>query len=276
MSKVESEIFRTFEISDPMYERDGLRLATVKSRALGRRGDVMLWVPPGDRIGTLLILLHGVYGSHWSWTMKGGAHHTAQHLTASGEIAPMVIAMPSDGLGRDGSGYLNWPGAEQVERWIVEEVPAVARLAAPALPPGAQIAIAGLSMGGYGALRLGSKYAERFCAISAHSAITEVVQMADFVEEPLSDYLTCGNQEELSASYWLTSKRASLPPLRFDCGVDDSLIDGTRALHHLLQQESIPHQYVEFSGAHDWPYWQEHLAETLRHVDRHSRKGRNG
>ena len=70
MSKVESEIFRTFEISDPMHEREGLRLANVKSHALGHRGDVTLWVPPDDRVGTLLILLHGVNGSHWRWAMR--------------------------------------------------------------------------------------------------------------------------------------------------------------------------------------------------------------
>ena len=105
------------------------------------------------------------------------------HLRAGDLIAgTMVIAMPSDGLLRDGSGYLDWPGAENVERWIVDEVPAVAALAAPALSAQAPVAIGGLSMGGYGALRLGAKYADRFCAISAHSAITEISEFAQFVD----------------------------------------------------------------------------------------------
>lgn len=55
--------FHTVELSDPAFEREGLRHATVKSRALGRRGDVTLWVPRAPRIGGLLILLHGVWGS---------------------------------------------------------------------------------------------------------------------------------------------------------------------------------------------------------------------
>ena len=268
------DLFHTVELSDPAYERDGLRLATVKSRALGRRGDVTVWVPEASQIGGLLILLHGVWGSHWVWALKGGVHRTAERMTAAGEISPMVIAMPSDGLARDGSGYLTWPGAEQVERWIVEEIPAIARLAAPALLPGAPIAIAGLSMGGYGALRLGAKYPEHFCAISAHSAITDIIDFQQFVEEPLAQYLQLEPRDELSALHWLRSAGGRLPPLRFDCGVNDSLLESNRALHKALQREHIPHDYIEHAGGHEWSYWQTHVAETLRFADCHFELGR--
>jgi putative tributyrin esterase len=263
--------FHTLELSDPAFERDGLRCVTVKSVALGRRGDVCLWIPQAPAIGTLLILLHGVYGSHWSWSLKAGAHLIAQRMIMSGEIEPLVIAMPSDGLGRDGSGYLRWPepGAN-VERWIVEEVPAIARLAAPALVPNARIAIAGLSMGGFGALRLGAKYPDHFCAIAAHSAITDIDDLASFVEEPLSDYLACAPHEELSALYWMRKNSAVLPPVQFDCGLDDPLLESNCRLANALSAEGIPHQFTKHPGGHDWPYWQQHLADTLRHVDRQS------
>ncbi|WP_348268832.1 alpha/beta hydrolase-fold protein [Edaphobacter paludis] len=256
--------FHTVELSDPAYEREGLRVATVKSRALGRRADVTVWVPSAQKIDRLLILLHGVYGSHWAWSQKAGVHRTAQHMMDAGEIAPMVIAMPSDGLGRDGSGYLTQPHGEDAERWIVDEMPAIAQLAASALCTDAKIAIAGLSMGGYGALRLGAKYADRFSAISAHSAITDVMEMQSFTEEPVGEYLQCGPREELSAIYWLQKHRMKLPKLRFDCGVDDPLIERNRALHRALQIEAIAHIYEEFAGGHEWPYWQKHVAETLR------------
>lgn len=268
---IEEVAFRTVEISDPAFEHEGLRSVTVKSPALGRRADATVWVPTAERIGTLLILLHGVYGSHWVWSGKAGAHRTAQGMLTAGEIAPMVIAMPSDGLSRDGSGYLSWPGAEDVERWIVQEVPALARLAAPSLLPNAKIAIAGLSMGGYGALRLGAKYASRFSAISAHSAITRIDDMPSFVEEPLSEYLQCAPSEELSAHLWLVRHRDRLPPLRFDCGHGDKLLEANRDLHRDLTRDKIPHEYTEYSGGHGWSYWQQHVPETLRFVDRHCR-----
>lgn len=251
-------------MSDPAFEQEGLRVVTVKSRALGRRADVSVWVPAAKEIGTLLILLHGVYSSHWVWSQKGGVHRTAQRMMDASEIVPMVIAMPSDGLGRDGSGYLTHPHSEDAERWIVDEVPEISRLAAPGLLPNANIAIGGLSMGGYGALRLGAKYAERFCAISAHSAITDVSGMQSFVEEPLNEYLACGSREELSALYWLRKHRERLPRLRVDCGVDDPLIDANRCLHRALQADGIAHTYEEFAGGHEWAYWQKHVEETLR------------
>ncbi len=268
----EGGYFRTVELSDPTWERDGLRVAAVRSPALGRRADATFWVPDAPRINTLLILLHGVYGSHWVWALKGGAHRTAERMLAAGEIAPMVIAMPSDGLSRDGSAYLRWPEAEDAERWIVDEVPALARLAAPALDAEAKIAIAGLSMGGYGALRLGAKYAHRFSAVSAHSAITDIRGMADFVEDPLAEYLSCAPLEELSAVHWICDHRAALPPLRFDCGTEDPLLAANRELHRQLERQGIAHEYGEYPGGHAWPYWQAEVRRTLLHADRSSRK----
>lgn len=229
-------------------------------------------MPQAERIGTLLILLHGVYGSHWVWSQKGGTHRTAQRMLDAGEIAPMVIAMPSDGLSRDGSGYLTWPGGPDVERWIVEEVPALAQLAAPALLPNAKLAIAGLSMGGYGALRLGAKYAQRFSAIAAHSAIVDITDLESFVEEPLAEYFSCAPREELDALYWIRKHRDLLPPLHFDCGVDDALIGSNRRLHAALEREGIAHTFAEHAGGHEWPYWQRHVAGTLRHVHQHCKE----
>ncbi|WP_373400007.1 hypothetical protein V8V91_10515 [Algoriphagus halophilus] len=101
--------FRSLELSDEMFENSGLRFLTVKTPNLKGRGDICLFVPnvidnPTDL--PIYILLHGVYGSAWVWAMKGGAHVTAKRLMESGKIRPAIIAMPSDGLWGDGSGYL--------------------------------------------------------------------------------------------------------------------------------------------------------------------------
>lgn len=259
-----SSTFHTVEISDPAFEHDGVRVITVKSHAMRRRADATVWAPSTEAIGTLLILLHGVYGSHWVWTQKAGVHRTAQRMIDAGEIEPLAIIMPSDGLGRDGSGYLPHPDGENAERWIIEEVPAIAQLAVRALSHDIKLVIGGLSMGGYGALRLGAKYAERFAGISAHSAITEIAEMQNFAEEPLNEYLECGPSEELSVLHWLEKNRTHLPALRFDCGTQDNLIEGNRKLHRALLATGIAHTYEEFEGGHSWSYWQQHVIETLR------------
>ena len=74
--------FRTLEISNPDYLGCGISFVTVKSAALKRRGDISFYVPPGIKAQKLpvVILLHGVYGSHWAWLFKGGAHKVLDRL----------------------------------------------------------------------------------------------------------------------------------------------------------------------------------------------------
>ena len=258
-------LFPAHEISDPRFERDGLRFVTVRSPALGRRADVCVWAPP---IGAaraplpLVILLHGAAGSAWSWPLGGGAHLTAARLIEAEEIAPIALAMPSDGLWGWGSGYV--PHAEaDYERWIVGEVPHVAALADDRVIPSAPAFIAGLSMGGFGALRLGAKYPDRFRGISAHSSVTTLGRLAEAIAEPL-DALPGFGRPDGTALHWLETNATRLPPLRFDCGTDDHLLAGNRALHAALESRGIPHAYEEFAGGHDWIYWRLHLADTLR------------
>ena len=255
--------FRTLEFSDPTLLGAGIHHATVKSAALHRRADVSFYVPPGVGADSLplVILLHGVYGSHWAWLYKGGAHRVLDRLIAEENLPPMMLAMPSDGLWGDGSGYVRHRSADYAA-WIADEVPELAA----ALDPRCQNAprfISGLSMGGYGALRLGALHSRRFAAISAHSSITDVAQMQGFVEESLAEF-DLADPEPLSVIECMKQHAARLPHLRFDCGTDDLLIEPNRALHRELEAASIPHLYEEFTGGHTWDYWHTHFADSLR------------
>lgn len=253
--------FRTLERSDPRFEHAGLLHLTVKSSHLKGRGDITVFAPkdPGDTSDLpIVLLLHGIFSSHWAWTMKGGAHLTTQRLIDAGTIRPMILAMPSDGLWGDGSGYL--PHASQnFERWITEDVPQAVRETIPAATAASPLFITGLSMGGFGALRLGALYSKRFAGISALSAVTNQADLDTAVEEDLS---------LLPVSDWdvadlLIAQRETLPPLRFDCGTEDVLLPSNRTLHRRLREANVPHQYEEFPGDHSWPYWETHLTDTL-------------
>ena len=255
------EQFRTSEISDPAFESNNLRFITVKSKHLKGRGDICVFVPPVENLANvpLVILLHGVYGSAWAWSQKGGVHRTAWELMQKGALQPMVIAMPSDGLWGDGSGYVPHHQLD-FERWIVDDVPAAVQQHISMVSAQSPLFISGLSMGGFGALRLGLKYPEKFQGISAHSSITHLDQMALFVEENLTNHTKTDTHSVLGA----VDKRAnSLPNIRFDCGTEDPLLEHNRALHKKMEAQNIPHTYQEFSGGHDWSYWQKQVVETL-------------
>jgi putative tributyrin esterase len=261
-------MFQTLELSDPRFATDGLRFATVKSNALGQRADVTLFVPAeaaGQRDLPIVILLHGVYSSHWAWAFKGGAHRTAAAMIAAGELPPVVLAMPSDGLWGDGSGYV--PHATQdFERWIVEEVPAVANLAVPETSTKSPLFLAGLSMGGFGALRLAGKHPARFRAVSGHSSATHKDQFRDLVGERLRDWSDA--PEDRSVLDALLQQPTALPTIRFDCGMEDFLIEPNRELHQALVAAGVPHTYEEFPGEHTWDYWENHLHDSLRFFGR--------
>jgi putative tributyrin esterase len=256
-------MFRTFEISDARFEAEGLRWVTVKSPALRQRADMTLFVPrEAASLGDLpvVILLHGVYGSHWAWALKGGAHRTAARLIDESRLPPLILAMPSDGLWGDGSGYLRH-STRDFERWIVEEVPAAVRQAIPAVSERSPWFISGLSMGGFGALRLGAKYSEKFRAVGGHSAMTHFEQHSWFVEEKLELY-NCPPEDQ-SVFETMLRHRDRLPPFRFDCGTEDPLLQLSRDLSEQMKKERIVHEYAEFPGGHEWPYWEAHLADML-------------
>ncbi|MBO0929826.1 alpha/beta hydrolase [Fibrella aquatilis] len=263
--------FRTIEISDPRFEHDGLRHITVKTPNLAGRGDITLWLPSDSNEKEplpLVLLLHGVYGSHWAWALKGGAHLTAARLIGERQISPVALAMPSDGLWGDGSGYLPHH-QRQFDRWITDDVPpAVAEAVGSNVQFSPDLFIAGLSMGGFGALRLAARYPHRFRAAYGLSSITHLDQLPLFVEEPRSDYAQPDPTNE-SVLALMLKNRDHLPPFRFDCGTDDVLIDHNRALHQQLTEAQIPHGYAEYPGGHEWPYWEEHLTDALLFFDHH-------
>jgi S-formylglutathione hydrolase FrmB len=254
------------EISNPSYAIEGLHCLTVKSGHLKGRGDITAFLPEGispqqPAAIPLVILLHGVYGSHWAWALKGGAHRTAQRLIADGEIPPMALAMPSDGLWGDGSGYIPHQN-QNFEAWIASDVPAAVERAFP-MVSGGPIFLAGLSMGGYGALRLGAKFGRsRFRAVSGLSSATRLSALWEFVTETREQWT--GVPPEIAVLDAILQNRQNLPSLRFDCGSEDVLIEENRALHRQLLAAGIAHVYQENGGGHNWEYWERHLPDTLR------------
>ncbi|WP_282143271.1 alpha/beta hydrolase [Cellulophaga baltica] len=259
--------FKTTELSNPEFESNHLRFMTIKTPNLKGRGDICVFVPPFKDLKDvpIITLLHGVYGSAWIWAHKAGVHFTALQMMQEGKIKPMVLAMPSDGLWGDGSAYLPHSGKD-FEAWITTDVNQAVIENIACTSKTSPLCIAGLSMGGYGALRLGAKYPEIYKGLSGHSSITNKNQMHLFVEEDENNY----NQENLTDEdvfLLLQKNKLRLPPFRFDCGMNDLLIEQNRTLHQRLKKEHIQHIYQEFEGKHEWSYWQEHIKDTLLFFD---------
>ncbi len=264
---MDDSYFRTIETGDLDLGIGTLQMITVKSPSLKMRSDISLYIPGNTQLPAntpVVILLHGVYGSHWAWFLNARAHVTLHNLIESGRVPPMILVAPSDGLWGDGSGYLKHK-SKDFEKWIVDDVPrAVSEVTGNA--PDASHYIAGLSMGGFGALRLGAKYCHLFRAFAGLSSITEFSQLTQFIEEPLGDYAQTDNPSVIEEI-----KQHSKQSLKFqfNCGLGDPLIENNRRLHHQLNELGIEHTYHEYQGSHEWPYWSAHIGETLQFFAEH-------
>lgn len=258
--------FFTTEISDPQFERDGLRFITIRTNNLSGRGDISVYVPPVENITgdiPIVILLHGVYGSSWCWPLKTGVHLIADKLIKEKLIRPMILAMPSDGMYMDGSAYIQHKDGNDYEKWIVEDVPDAVRQEIKISSQHSPLFITGLSMGGYGAIRIGAKYAHRFKAFSGMSSITGFDQLSNWYENKNISALKNNVASQPDLLETLLQNKNTLVPFMFDCGADDILIDANRKLHNDLTENNIPHIFNEYSGEHNWAYWTEHIKEHL-------------
>jgi S-formylglutathione hydrolase FrmB len=141
-------------------------------------------------------------------------------------------------------------------------------------------AISGISMGGYGALRLAFAHPELFSAASAQSAalIAESPQQLDAAERagaPLGGVLGAVFGNPINASHWNENSpfllaKSNAGALRkvaiyFNCGQDDNygFEKGAAQLHEQLQKEEVKHEYHAYPGDHSLTYFLSHFAEVM-------------
>ncbi|MBA2469787.1 MAG: esterase family protein [Chloroflexia bacterium] len=172
-----------------------------------------------------------------------------------GEL-PLIVVLPDGGT----SGYLKWKPSgrlhkQRYEDLLIHDIPNHVRHHFQATD--APWAIGGLSMGGYGAVRLGLKYPQRFASVYGHSSRFLIDENYDpALVEDIDDADPYRHAEALA-------KQAQRPVISFDCGTDDQLLEQNRRFHAHLDKLGIEHHYAEHPGAHTWDYWDEHVREAL-------------
>lgn len=203
----------------------------------------------------VLLQLHGLTDDYTAWVQKSNlAEHAGRY--------PMLIVMPDGGT----SGYLNLVGSER--RLDIDDRLGVARYEDVIVSdlrdhvgrvfnvrPGPW-AIGGLSMGGFGAMRLGLKYPDRFNSIWAHSSAFRIGWLMADRTPDASDALVLSHARRLVSA-------STRPEISFDCGVDDDLLADNRELHAQFDELGITHRYDEHPGAHTWEYWDRHVQTAL-------------
>jgi S-formylglutathione hydrolase FrmB len=217
----------------------------------------------------VVYLLHGLTGHYTNWLQYG-------HLIDYTVAYEFIIVMPegNNGWYTDSATV----PTDKYESYIVQElIPDVEkRFRGVSTREGR--AIAGLSMGGYGALKFGVKYPEKFVFVASMSGALDAASWTkaqlggfEFILQTLLPVYGAENSEtratnDISKLYreLPASQIAALPFVYLDCGTEDPLLATNRGFVDILLSRKIPHEYRELPGGHSWPYWDAQVQEVLR------------
>ena len=236
------------------------------SRALGKQTAANVIVPQDAAAGRFPVfyLLHGLSDDHTAWIRRTSLERYLDGLQ-------LIVVMPDGGRGF----YTDAAEGFAYESAIVQDLVPFIDATFYTRAERSGRCIGGLSMGGYGALKLALKFPELFCSATSHSGALTKGHVRREQETPELDRIfgpdARGGPNDLFA---LAEKidRAKLPAMRIDCGTEDSLLDRSRAFHAHLEQLGIKHEYAEYAGGHDWRYWDARIIEALAFHRRHLRE----
>ncbi|MGE0019436.1 MAG: alpha/beta hydrolase [Draconibacterium sp.] len=266
----------------PVFSQTGKVLESLKfeSKLVGYPVEYSVYLPAdyesSNRSYPVLYLLHGYSDDETGWIQFGEANSVADKAIASGDATSCIIVMPDGKV----TWYANsFDGKDPWEDMFIKEfIPFIEKQYR--IRPQKQFrAIAGLSMGGNGALLLSLRHSELFSSCVAMSAGTftdeEVEKNSQFDHYFGSIY---GPKPASGVSeYWkaysplhlLNSvEKDKIKSVRFyiDCGDDDFLYKGNSALHVKMRDLGIPHEYRVRNGGHEWSYWRTGLYDGLKFI----------
>ncbi|HEY0461745.1 MAG TPA: alpha/beta hydrolase family protein [Pyrinomonadaceae bacterium] len=220
----------------------------------------------------VLYLLHGLTGHFDNWTDKTKLKDYANSYD-------YIIVTPegNDGWYTDAANVPNDKYESYITQELIPEIDAKFRT----LADRDHRAIAGLSMGGYGSLKFGLKFPDKFSvvgsfsgalgaaswtvknlgALSGWKALTDSIANVYGADESP----TRRDNDIYKIVREMSPEKAKVLPFMYvDCGTEDGLIQQNRDFSALLVEKKIPHEFRELPGKHDWIFWDSQIQEFLR------------
>lgn len=224
-------------------------------------------VIPGDAVDKsrryqVLWLLHGAFGSSGDWMRYS-------QIELFAEENGLIAACPS---GENGA-YVNAVRGAAWEDIVTIKLWGLVHTMLPSSVDPKDNFIAGLSMGGYGALRLGLRHPERYSRIGSFSGGVDIAgrYAAGTFSAPGSEDVF-GPRESVPGSdldlFTVLQQRAAqgggLPPIYLSCGTKDALMEDNRRLRAALEKAGYDVTWQEEDYGHEWRFWNRQVEAFIR------------
>lgn len=236
----------------------------MNSSALGGETEYVVALPDPLAAGRkypVLYLLHGAQGNSRDWTARTNAVQIFDRQD-------LIVVMP------DG-GQFGWytdsseSGQPDYETFVISELIEDVEKRFPVRVDAEGRAIAGLSMGGHGALSLAAKHPNKFGSASSMSGILHLQNHPGKweLDSRFGELEKSSEAWEAASVHSLVDRFASASvALLFDTGTEDATgcVRDNRQVHERLTNRAIEHTYREYPGGHTWEYWEARLPEHVK------------
>ncbi|MBQ8474958.1 MAG: esterase family protein [Clostridia bacterium] len=237
------------------------------SEALGMQTEVNVVIPQRSALGEIgienkataekykcLYLLHGLSDDHTIWMRRTSIERYASNYG-------ICVVMPCGAK----SFYSDMKYGMNYYTYIAKELPRVIRDFFNVSDKREDNFIAGLSMGGYGALKIALRECDSFCAGAGLSPCGDVKSIGFEAEmRPIfGDELIVPDEDDL---LWLADAKKdhpNKPRLFIGIGTNDFLYENVQCLRHKLTENGYDFTYREGPGAHEWGFWDEYIRHAL-------------
>lgn len=211
-----------------------------------------------------LFLLHGLSDDQSTWCRYTSIERYARECN-------IAVIMPDGGR----SFYTDAANGFKYWSFISEELPEFAASIFPLSLKREDCFAAGLSMGGYGALKLGLRCPEKFSAVAALSPVVDLERRFNASESAswrpeLENIFISPAEAKLRGNDLFTlaenavSSGKTLPRIISFCGTEDFMIEDNRKFNAFMKEIKFPefHSY-EYPGSHNWGFWDAHIQQAL-------------
>ncbi|NLN51163.1 MAG: esterase family protein [Acholeplasmataceae bacterium] len=228
------------------------------SQSLARTTDLYVIKPDylsPDKEVSLLYLLHGYTGDYTNWIRFSNIE---KYVFGKN----LIVVMPS----AYNSYFTDLGTKEKHFTYVAVELPKFIESIFNLKVKRENTFVAGLSMGGYGALKIALTYPERYSKAASFSGALIIQNMITRVNLERKKHFevvfgkTLKKEDDL---FYLATEALNKVDLYISCGTEDAMFKDSAQFHQYLKEINFNHFYITKPGNHNWEFWDQEIKQAI-------------